>query len=62
MLQNVGFASDDNVVEALDNLNETTLNIFKNTYVRDVTFSADTAGGAVNCHSYIDCNRKCKLV
>ena len=43
----VGFASDDNVVEALDNLNETTLNIFKNTYVRDVTFSADTtAGGA----------------
>ena len=43
----VGFASDDNLVEALDNLNETTLNIFKNTYVRDVTFSADTtAGGA----------------
>ena len=43
----VGFASDDNVVEALDNLNETTFNIFKNTYVRDVTFSADTtAGGA----------------
>ena len=43
----VGFTSDDNVVEALDNLNETTLNIFKNTYVRDVTFSADTtAGGA----------------
>ena len=41
------FASDDNLVEALDNLNETTLNIFKNTYVRDVTFSADTtAGGA----------------
>ena len=35
------------MVEALDNLNETTLNIFKNTYVRDVTFSADTtAGGA----------------
>ena len=43
----VGFAENDNVVEALDNLNETTLNIFKNTYVRDVTFSADTtAGGA----------------
>ena len=43
----VGFTESDNVVQALDNLNETTLNIFKNTYVRDVTFSADTtAGGA----------------
>ncbi len=43
----VGFAESDNVVQALDNLNETTFNIFKNTYVRDVTFSADTtAGGA----------------
>tara|TARA_B100001094_G_scaffold316085_1_gene356864 strand:- start:1322 stop:4600 length:3279 start_codon:yes stop_codon:yes gene_type:complete len=41
----VGFASGDTVVEALDNLNETTLNIFKNTYVRDVTFSADTTSG-----------------
>ena len=43
----VGFQSGDSVISALDNINETALNIFKNTYVRDVTFSADTtAGGA----------------
>ena len=43
----VGFQSDDSVLSALDNINETAFNIFKNTYVRDVTFSADTtAGGA----------------
>ena len=41
----VGFTENDNLVQALDNLNETTLNIFKNTYVRDVTFSADTTSG-----------------
>ena len=43
----VGFESDDNVLAVLDNINETAFNIFKNTYVRDVTFSADkTSGGA----------------
>lgn len=43
----VGFQSDDSVLSALDNINETAFNIFKNTYVRDVTFSADkTSGGA----------------
>ena len=43
----VGFQSGDSVLSAIDNINETTFNIFKNTYVRDVTFSADkTSGGA----------------
>ena len=43
----VGFESNDNVLAVLDNINETAFNIFKNTYVRDVTFSADkTSGGA----------------
>ena len=43
----VGFQESDNLISTLDNINETTFNIFKNTYVRDVTFSADkTSGGA----------------
>ena len=43
----VGFQSGDSVISALDNINETAFNIFKNTFVRDVTFVSDiTAGGA----------------
>ena len=43
----VGFQASDNLISVLDNINETSFNIFKNTYVRDVTFVSDiTAGGA----------------
>ena len=43
----VGFQSGDSILSALDNINETAFNIFKNTFVRDVTFVSDiTAGGA----------------
>ncbi len=42
-----GFQSSDTVISALDDINEVALNIFKNTYVRDVSFTADnTSGGA----------------